>query len=583
MKIPKVYRNQTLLSEDTGARPLTAQLNSAAMEAPGRALAGLGEQVSVAGQRWLKNELSIRRASNLSAAEKAYKSAMFEHEKVASSHDDPNAARAYLARQAKVERQKLKVLTHSFDGITKTRIETALSTEDASMVARARTEARKRMVSKYIATTLDDVDELKKEYPTASKTRQAQIYDKIFGRVGGLDHKRRQTIAPIEGKYEALVRHGHFNAEQQQKAEKNDRADLAEGDVRQDLLEASQIGSSDAAEDVYEKLQGGKYPDLNPDDLIKLSENALRLSDRLARRKVSDTTAAALRAERDLKKKQRTIEATLTSRIAKYQAADAQGKKKLTLPTIIQINDAFARNDLTREGHVRVLDALEKRHDPVIVDTDLQRTLIQEISTATTQADLDKIKQRALKALADKKFDITALADIENRISGRKNNTPEYRQTKSFEDVIESWTKTEGILDSILPGAAQRGQIVLDQFRSDVASGVKPLEALKLAVEAFRAQPTLMQLAQPRFGPKKSISEWNLDDVQVAIQETKTQYQGKARPLASQMMQLFIVKKYLEGRGKLGTGGPPPTDSSASPLHQPTDAEMNAQRKKNAK
>jgi len=545
LKIPNVYRAQTKMTPDSGARPLTAQLSAAAMAAPGKAIAAVGQKATSDLLQMASKELTIRRATNVTAAENAYKTAMFEHEKVASGYNDPEQARVYLAKKAKAERQRLKVLTSSFDGVTKTRVETALSTEDGNMVARARTEARKRMVSSHIATTLDQAQTLKQEYATASPVRKRQIEDKLFGRVGGIDPVRKQTIMSVTGIYEQLEGLGHYDAEQRQKAEASDRADLAEGDVRQALLDASRSGDSTRADAVFEAIQENKYPNLDPEDAMRLSERAESLSTRLSRQAISSANADATKRERDLKRKQRSTEATMLSQIANFRA----NKKGAKLPDIIKINEAFEKSDLSREGHTRVLDALERRFDPVIVNNGLAREMIVEIDNAQTQADLDDIKKRAVEALK-KDFDINTLERIENRISARKNNTREYRQQKSFESVIESWTKTEGILDSILPGAAQRGQIVLDQFRSDMADGMPPLEAFKMAVDSFRAQPTLRQLPQPRFGPTKNISKWNLEDVEAALTETKTKYKGKGRALASQMITLFMVRRYLENAAK---------------------------------
>tara|TARA_Y100001973_G_C5200032_1_gene336927 strand:- start:1090 stop:2826 length:1737 start_codon:yes stop_codon:yes gene_type:complete len=572
IRIPKVYRSQTQMKADSGARPLTAQLSAAAMAAPAKAQAAVAGQTTSNLLEWSKKELSIRRATNVTAAENAYKTAMFEHEKVASGFNDPEHARVYLARVAKKERARLKVLTGSFDSVTKTRVKTALATEDGNMVARARTEARKRMVSGYIADTLNEAQTLKQEYATASPVRKRQIQDKLFGRVGGIDPVKKQTIMSVEGVYQKLVRIGAYDAEQQQKAESNDRADLAEGEVRQALLDASRSGDSTNADKVFEAIQGGKYPDLDPEDATRLSERAESLSSRLARQAISSANAQIIADEKALKRKQRMTEAEMITRIARVKA----GEKGVTLPTAALVTEAFARLELSREGHARVLDALEKRFDPIVVNKGLARDMIQDIYKATTQADLDEIKKRAVDALK-KDFDIETLRDIENRIDARKNNTREYRQNKSFESVIESWTKTEGILDSILPGAKQRGQVVLDQFRSDVADGIPPLEAFKLAVNSFRAKPTLQQLPQPRYGPNRPVTEWGLEDVEEAIAETKTKFKGTSRGLASQMITLFLVKRYLESRGAVSNQ----TDGAINDVAQPTQAEINA-RKKNA-
>lgn len=137
MKIPQVYRAQTLMTEDSGARPFRSQLSSSAMEAPGQAVAAGGKELQSNMLSLLDKEVKIRRASNQLAAENEFKSKMYSHEIAASSMDDPEKARAYIDREAAKLRQNMKMLTTSFDSVTKRRVDASLSGETMLIMARS--------------------------------------------------------------------------------------------------------------------------------------------------------------------------------------------------------------------------------------------------------------------------------------------------------------------------------------------------------------------------------------------------------------------------------------------------------------
>ena len=557
MKIPQVYRAQTLMTEDTGARPFRSQLSSSAMEAPGQAIAAAGKELQSNMLSLLDKEVKIRRASNQLAAENEFKSKMYEHEIKASSMDDPEKARAYIDREAAKLRQNMKMLTGTFDSVTKRRIDASLSSETMLIMARSRAEARKRMVSGHIASSLSQADAMIKEAATATPARRKMIEAQIFGQAGGPDPKTQQTLAPVEGIFQRLESIGYYNAEQRRKTELGYKQELAEGDVDQALLEASEAGDPNAAEKVYQELRGtDKYTDLAPDRRIELAQEALRLSDRLMKRKVSEADRKIARDKKARTELQRTTYATTATKIAEHRL-----DPKKTLPKISDINGMLAADRISPQQHTQLMNQLNDVGKTVQVDHAWIGGIITEINEAKTHEDLDKIKTTIIGAMG-KKIDATELQMLENRIAGKRNNTVEHQQTAAFEGVLKEYVKQQGFLDKILPGASVRGQIVLQNFQAKIADGgTTPLQAFKESINAFKATPNLRQIPQPLYGPPnldpilggeeggiKNIEEWTATDADFAIADVQRRFKGKPRTLAAQLGTLYLIKKYLEAQ-----------------------------------
>jgi hypothetical protein len=557
MKIPQVYRAQTLMSEETGARPLRSQLSSSAMEAPGQAIAAVGNELAQKGLSLLQKEVKMRRASNQLAAENEFKKKMYDHEIRASSMDDPEKARAYINREAAKLRQNMKMLTGTFDSVTKRRIDASLSSETMLIMARSRAESRKRMVSGHIANSLTQVDGMIKEYATATPARRKIIKAEIFGQAAQLDPQTQQTLAPVEGILPRLVSLGYVMPEQERKLALGYKQELSEGDVNQELLEASEAGDPGAAERVYQELRGTKkYGDLAPDRRLELAEEALRLSDRLMKRKVTESDRKITRNKKARTEKHRTNYATTAAKIAEHRLDPNK-----PLPKVSHITGMLKTDGISSTQHDQLINLLNDVGKTVQIDNTWIGATIKSINSAQTHEDLNKIQTEVINALGTK-IDTSELQMLENRIAGKRNNTIQHQQTAAFENVLEQYVKQQGFLDKILPGSSVRGQIVLQNFQAKIADGgTTPLQAFKEAINAFKATPNLRQIPQPLYGPPrldpilggpeagiKNIEEWTATDADVAIADVQRKFTGKPRTLAAQLGTLFLIKKYLESQ-----------------------------------
>jgi len=540
MIIPKTFISQTLRTADTGARPLTVQADANAVAAPGRATAAFGEAGVNAGVRWMANEIKIRRATDVTTTETAYKAAMFEHENVANAMNDPEKAKVYIAQKSKLEQQRLKKITGSFDSVTQRRIGTVYATEDSLITSRVRNEARKRMVSEHIASSLDSIEQIKTKLATASKADQIILSQKVLGKPADTSKNK----AAIPGIIDNLVDLGYLNAEQGQKTAQTFRQDVDENAVDQRILEVTQSGDPGQADKLSVDLANpANFNFLSASRRTALQEQVLKLSDRLARRSIATIDKQTARDEKNAKKAQVTLELSFHKRIADYRK-----NPENILPDENQILKAYVEGRITEPGYKRIIDAIENIDNSIINDMKFVRDAYKDIFDAETQLALDDVTQKTQNKFIAGKIDLATLQNIENRIAGRKNNTEESQQIQSFTKVLNSYLKAEGILDGLVPGSSERASIVIDQFNSDIRDNTPVLKAFENAFDSINKLDSIDKLVRPRYGPTTDLKNWTLADVEASVSETRQAYSGKASILASQMAQLILLRKYIEGK-----------------------------------
>ena len=527
MAEPQIYRSQATISPDTGGRPISTRARSDPFVAEARSRGLVAGQVADFGQKLYAHELKIQRDSEQAAATSAYKSKLSELVYELSPNDNPIEAEKLYNRRAKEELAKLErtgAIKFS-DGIVRRRFLSSAAADRATALAKVKANARERQASTFIARTATIADEAIRNYRTATPSEKLQIEDTLFG---------------PDSLYRKMEQNGFITAEQRQKFEKTNREDIALGEVQGDLLAASRASNGDRAEQLYEDLNDpNKYPYLAADDRDKYLKQASDLSTRLDAKFVRDDAAKQRDANATLKRNQKKTQKDLIRRIYKYRQ-DPSNNDPVTMDEVL---DA----ELSAAGYDKVVAALDKIEDPITVDTNQRLEHYKEIRAAATQAELDEIEQN-IWDLVGTKYDLDTALALERRIDARKKRTPEYRQIKGYESVLERLTEAEGILDQIMPGASARGAAVMEQFHADVDAGVDVQEAFLSAIEAFRGKITLRSIPRPRVGPQdKSIDKWTLEDVAIAEEELKT-YSGNTRVMAGEYWRIVLLKRYLEAQ-----------------------------------
>lgn len=534
MKITKIEQAQGGFVAGSGARPLSSRLDPGAMAAPGAALAQLGNTISDTGQAWLEKEIAIRNQQEVAKAKSHMSTVVDNAREAVKMIPDPRVAEYEFNRIVTAEQQRVKkggVEGLSFTtGSGRRSWQAETSTLIANGAKNVRTTARTLMADTAVADAYRKLDQLADDRANAQNQADKQY----------LENDMRMLV----GNLEAI---GHVDPKQ---AFTLTKSYLSKSDtllIEKQLLEAERTNDPDMAEKVFSAIQDPEqYKNLEGEARQDLSERALGLADRLERKRLADDDRQERRNKTQIEKTQRDTFRTLASQIAKHQQDPEE-----PLPSLLQILDAFAANDLSPSGFEKIRELLQSSGDPIIVDKVLVGEFFKEIRNAESEAQLEEIEDRAYNYL-NKKLDLDAVERIRNRISEAKSNTPQARQAKIFGDLLESVSQAGGILDSILPGAKEKAAVIEAQFEADIADGVPVTQAFRSAVDALQKGQVanLRSLAPPRLGAAsgKPLDQWTVEDVRQSREVTKTDFSGKASTLALELFKLRVLENYITNK-----------------------------------
>ena len=534
MKITRIEQAQTGFASGSGARPLSSRLDPNAMAAPGAALAQLGNTISDTGQAWLEKEIAIRNQQEVAKAKSHMSTVVDNAREAVKTIPDPRVAEAEFNRIVSAERQRVDkggVEGLSFTtGTGRRSWQAETSTLIATGAKNVRSTARTLMADTAVANTYRALDQLAEDRANAQTESDRQrlendmrlLVDSLED-IGFVDPKQAYTLnKSYLSKSDALL-------------------------IEKQLLEAEKSNDPDMAENVFSAIQyPSQYTNLDPETRQNLSERALGLADRLERKGQADEDRQERRIKRQIEKTQRDTFRTLASQIAKHQQ-----DPKEPLPSLLQILDAFAANDLSPNGFEKIRELLQSSGDPIIVDKVLVGEFYKEIRNAESEAQLEEIEDRAYSNL-NKKLDLESVEKIRIRISEAKSNTPQARQAKIFGNLLDTVAQAGGILDSILPGAKEKAAVIEAQFEADIADGVSVTEAFRSAVDALQKGQVanLRSLAPPRLGAAsgKPLDQWTVEDVRQSREATKIEFKGKASTLALELFKLRVLENYITNK-----------------------------------
>jgi hypothetical protein len=534
MKITKIEQAQTGFASGSGARPLSSRLDPGAMAAPGAALAQLGNTISDTGQAWLEKEIAIRNQQEVAKAQSHMSTVVDNAREAVKMIPDPRVAEAEFNRIVSAERQRVDkggVEGLSFTtGSGRRSWQAETSTLIANGAKNVRTTARTLMADTAVADTLRALDQLADD--RANAQNQAD---------------RNRLEVDMRLRVKNLEAFGYLDPKD---AFKTTKSYLSKSDallIEKQLLEAEKSNDPDMAEDVFSAIQdSSQYENLEGEDRQNLSERALRLADRLERKAQADEDRQERRNKTQIEDNQRKTFRTLAAQIAKHQQDPNQ-----ELPSLLQILDAFAANDLSPSQFDKIREQLQSSGDPIIVDKVLVGEFYKEIRNAESEAQLEEIEDRAYNNL-NKKFDLDSVEKIRQRINEAKSNTPQARQAKIFGNLLDTVAQAGGILDSILPGAKEKAAVIEAQFEADIADGVSVTEAFRSAVDALQKgqRANLRSLAPPRLGAAsgKPLDQWTIEDVRQSREVTKGQFSGKASTLALELFKLRVLENYITNK-----------------------------------
>lgn len=535
MKITKIEQPQTGFVAGSGARPLSARLNAGAMAAPGQAVAQLGNTISNIGQQWLEKEVAIRNQAEVSKAKSHMSSAVETAREMVKAIPDPLEAERVFNRYVTSERQRVD--KGGIEGLSFTtgsgkrtwRAET--SAIIANGAKNVRTTARALMAETAVTNSYGTLDQIAVEMSTAPTTSDRDRLEREV-RLEAMNLKLMGHIGPKD----------EFNLVKKYLG----KADVLQ--VEAQLLQAEKEDDPEAAENVFSAIQSPEsYKNLGPEDRQNLSERALRLANRLESKALATDDREQRTAKTKLEKRQNKRYRTYAAQIQKYRL----DSKKNERPSLTAIQIDFATGEISDRHRTTLERMLQSSDDPIIVDNKELNNFFKEIRVAKSEAELNAIIDRAYGQVGLTQTLGTA-ERIENRARSQIARTPQAQQEEIFGGLLDQVAQSNGILDSILPGAKEKAAIIRAQFEADIDDGVEVPQAFRNAVDALQKGQTtnLRSLVAPRLGAakEKPITEWTVEDVKESRTETKRAFRGKASSLALELFKLRILENYITSK-----------------------------------
>ena len=534
MKIPRIQEPQQSFVAGSGARPLSARVNPGAMAAPGQALAQLGNTLQDITSTWLNTELTIRNQQEVAKAKSYMATKVDEATQAVKTIADPKKAEAEYTRLVKVAQNAVNkggVEGLSFTtGSARRTWQAEASTLVSNGAKTVRTTARTLMAETAVADAYSSLDKIARDRASATSQSDQKRYEGditfVVQMLQGMGHIDPKQAYALQQKY------------------------LGKSDqllVEKQLLGAEENDDPEIAEDVFGNLQDvEQYQNLSNEARQDLSERALRLADRLERKKQADDDRADRKNAAAITKRQNKTYATFLAQISEYKQ---DPEKNPELPSQSQILASFKAGDLRPEQQEKLFTELRTSNEPLVVDQRIVQDYRQQIRAASGPDDLDDIIDDAYK---DSRLDGQTIQALEAHAEGAKKRTPEFRAYKRYADVLDQLGTPQGIIDKLLPGAKERFAIIKAQYEAAVDEGVDPTTAFNDAMEAIQANRRINEkaLVPPRVGKKAGtpIDQWTLDDVAEAVEAARTAYKGRISSLTIELLNLKGLQTYIQSK-----------------------------------
>jgi hypothetical protein len=534
MQIPIIQKPAiNARSRDSGARPLSVQVNPAPFMAEGEALAQSGRVVQGESQAWGKIQKQILTEKENTSAQSALKTATDKARVAVQGFDDPVKAEAEFKRLVAPTLKRItsggyklpngEILSFS-TGTSRRTFNAAASSIMSAEAATVRQLARERMASSHIANTNGRISEAVKNISAMPNgiLREAAI--------------ELQIKAPLQ----QLERLGHLTAEQRYKETQRNVHSLARLQVEKLLTGAS---TSNQARQIFNDIGAGVYSDLSVTARQDLSERSQRLELSLER-----TSNAQYDRDQRLKKTQRETNQrhqyfTFYQRVKIDGNEKADGQRALSAE---EVEKAYSKFQITEKQKNTLLDAIANKDAPLVEPGNVVSNYTTALRNALGKQEINDTLDRIFR---DPRLKLDTKIRLQNYAVGEIAGTPEVKRGKLFYKTLENMSKPNSIIEKLLPGSEQKAQAILGMYNAEVLDGVKPIEAFQRAIDSLSEgrKANLNSMPKPRFAlPDKPLKAYTSDDVRNVMQETKTKLKGKTSTLALELIYLETLERYVE-------------------------------------
>lgn len=581
MKIQS-YRSKAQRTDQVIAQPLQAQANSSAFEAVGQAVAGF-QQTADNASKWFVAQQKLENATQVAAGERNYQT------KLAQIKDTIEADPKFNSSPIEIEKE-FKKRTDIVRGITRLTVKgsrakttfnsNALSTT-ATLASKVKQNARVRLTAQSITEQLELSDniqtQLSKLDPVRDKVEYEKLEDRLYGNV------KTGKIGIFDG----LEDIGHIDAKQKFTYVKSAKNKVAVQQVEKGLFAANSLSGGQLdiangaaarkANEVLLRIQAGGYDGLTVQARMDLAERTQGLIGRLESSRLSKIARNDSKQAKTIKKTQTNTYAGLLGSIIDAQSNPDDKDKQQKKPTLAELQLLVTQQKLSPPQYDNVIAALNEQFAAVTDKVYLSK-LYNRVRSAKDKGELELIVDEAyanLSPTSPTPLNFQQVIQVQQAADAFATKTPRSKDVAILGNLLDSYTRPEGVLEKLLGGASLRGDIVNNQFDSlmlDVAND--PLTAFQDAIKQFEIieRKNLNSIPYPMFPPVQatmqqdpndkvystqprarnvSLNKWTVEMVEESRATTMSKFKGKASLLGGELFKLRMLQKYIENKEEL--------------------------------
>ena len=502
MKIP-LYRRQTQMTRDSGARPLSAFASPSDYAAPANAAFELGGAIAGAGRAL--GDIAVTEAKQENATLQAAEEAKFadfvfktqqealtgpvgQSQKVPANpnlpSDYPNALRLMVDGPAETQQQHVS------------RVQRSLANEISRQAARIPDrDVRRRFTASAQAT-------MRSALPGLSATYRTRYLDRHRATMNQSDVSMRRHVGTLKGlpRQQQINKHvdrirqdgaNQFETEVNINARVQKFLSGTDQDlVRQEIVSIERMDDSQQ-ERAYDNLfirlnDNAQFRNLEQDDRIKLQKFVANQSERAGTSYANRISTETARNEKVRKDTQLATYESLQKRILDYRQyvlSDGQG----TPVNPVTEADISGLRSVTKP----MRDSLRKmmRGEDTIYNPKLYKDLLDQVDEAVTDEDLEAIREDVTDYNLDGQLGGLAAQEIRKQIDGLKTKTPDALERKRYRNALKQALGANATrFQSSRTDETLREAEIINFYNDQLQRGVLPGVAYVNAIERGKAK-----------------------------------------------------------------------------------------------
>lgn len=502
MKIP-LYRRQTQMTRDSGARPLSAFASPSDYAAPANAAFQQGAAIASGGRALgdiAVTEVKQENATLLASEESKYADFVYQTEQEALtgpigqsrkvpanpnlSADYPNALRLMVDGPAETQQQHLA------------RVQRSLAEQISRQAARIPDrDVRRRFITSAQQT-------MRSSLPGLSATYRTRYLDRYRATMNQADVSKRRHVGTLNGqtrlyeieKHVARIRQegaNQFETEVQINARVQKFLSGTEQDlVSQEIVAIEQLSDKDQ-ERAYDNLfirlnDSSQFPNLEQDDRIKLQKFVAKQSESASTSYANRISTETARNEKNRKIKQVATFEDLQKRILDYRQyvlSDRQGDP-VNPVTEADISGLRAVTKPMRDSLRKMM-----RGEDTIYNPKLYKDLLDQVDEAVTDEDLEAIREDVTDYNLDGQLGGLAAQEIRKQIDGLKTKTPDALERKRYRNALKQALGANATrFQSSRTDETLREAEIINFYDDELQRGVLPGVAYVNAIERGKAK-----------------------------------------------------------------------------------------------